>query len=215
MFNIQKPERALLFIQIKKFARYIKGDILDVGCGNKNRYGELFEKNKYVRLDHNAECNPDIVADAQNIPLPDASFDSIVCTQTLEHLAEPQKAVNEFHRLLRKDGHCLVTVPFFNEMHEEPYDFWRFTKFGLEKLFQNAGFKILVLDQRGKFFAVLAQMVIRYFITRSNLSGKISRIFLNPPLNAFSRLMLFLDKITKNKNNEKFALGWLIVVQKI
>jgi len=147
----------------------MKGDILDVGSGKSDRYSRLFKFNKYVRLDIDQVCEPDIVADAQNIPLPDQSFDSIISTQGLEHMPNPSKAILEFYRLLRNNGCCLITVPFFNELHEEPHDYWRFTKYSLEMMFKEAGFNIISIEPRGGFFAVIAQLFTRYLINRFSL----------------------------------------------
>lgn len=214
MAIIFKPGRYLLNIQIKKFSHYIKGSILDIGAGKSDRYSDFFEKTKYTRLDNNPDFNPDIIADAQAIPLEDESFDSIVSTQTLEHLPEPQKAIKEFYRLLKKDGYALITVPFFNEIHDEPYDYWRFTKFSLEKIFKEAGFKIVELEQTGGFFAVLAQLLIRYIINRLNLTKKRWSVLISPFLKIFGRFMIFLDRIDKNEKNRKFAIGWIIIAKK-
>lgn len=214
MASIFKPERHLLLIQLKKYAHYVNGDVLDVGSGKNSRYSDLFKVNKYTTLDNNRDLEPDIVADAQNIPLGDESFDSIISTQTLEHIPNPQKAIGEFYRLLKKRGYAVVSVPFFNESHEEPHDYWRFTKFSLEKIFSDAGFKIITMNQRGGFFSVLSQNIIRYMINGLNLSKRKWGILLAPFLKIFGLFMIFLDKIDSSESNRKFALGWVIVAQK-
>lgn len=211
---IFKPERHLIGLQIKKFSPYIKGDILDIGSGKSDRYSYLFNKSKYITLDNNSNFKTDLMADAQNIPLPDESFDSIISTQTLEHLPEPAKAIKEFYRLLKKDSYCLVTVPFFNELHDEPYDFWRFTKFSLEKIFKDSGFKIITLEQRGGFFTTICQLVVRYLINKFDLTKKRWGKIANPFFKVFAKIMFFLDKIDNNQKNRKFALGWLVLAQK-
>lgn len=214
MSIIFKPERYLLNKQIKKFSSYIKGDVLDVGSGKSDRYSKFFKFNKYIRLDISPDCEPDIVADAQNIPLPDKSFDSIISTQGLEHMTNPTKVIMEFYRVLRENGYCLVTVPFFNEMHEEPHDYWRFTKYSLEMMFKEAGFNIVSIEPRGGFFAVIAQLFTRYFIDKFSLFERKIGAIINPFLKLFGLIMIWLDKIDRSDSNRKFSIGWVAVVQK-
>lgn len=214
MSIIFKPERYLLNKQIKKFSSYIKGDILDVGSGKSDRYSRLFKFNKYIRLDIDPGCEPDIVADAQNIPLSDKSFDSVISTQGLEHMPNPLRAITEFFRVLKENGHCLVTVPFFNEMHEEPHDYWRFTRYSLEMMFKEAGFKIISIEPRGGFFSVIAQLCTRYFINRFSLFETKFGIIANPFLKLFGLIMICLDKIDKSRSNRKFSIGWIVVASK-
>lgn len=214
MSLIFKPERYLLNKQIKKFSSYMKGDILDVGSGKSDRYSRLFKFKKYVRLDISPDCKPDIVADAQNIPLPDKSFDSIISTQGLEHIPNPSKVILEFYRLLKENGCCLITVPFFNEMHEEPHDYWRFTRYSLEMMFKEAGFKIISIEPRGGFFSVIAQLFTRYFINRFSLFETKFGAVANPFIKLFGLTMVWLDKIDKSHSNRKFSIGWVVVAQK-
>ena len=99
-------------------------------------------------------------------------------------------------------------------IHGEPNDYWRFTKFGLKHLFEEAGFKILCIDRVGGFFSVKAQNNIRYLIEKFNLySHKWARIF-NFPFKIYSKIMFFLDRIDKSKANKKFILDWCIIAQK-
>lgn len=214
MAVIYKPGKQLLHSQIKKFAHYIKGDILDVGAGKYDRYSDLFNKTKYVKNDNKPDFGADIVADAQNIPASDESFDSVISTQTLEHLPNPRQAVKEFYRVIKKGGYCLATVPFFNDIHEEPHDYWRFTNFALEKIFKEAGFKVVEIERTGGFFTTIAQLIIRYKINKFNLSKRKFGKLINPFFKIFSKFMMFLDKIDKSEANRKFTIDWVIVAKK-
>lgn len=214
MAVIYKPGKQLLHSRIKKFAHYIKGDILDVGAGKYDRYSDLFSKTKYVKTDNKPDFGADIVADAQNLPLSDESFDSVVSTQTLEHLPDPRKAVMEFYRVLKKGGYCLATAPFFNDLHEEPHDYWRFTNFALEKIFTEVGFKVVELDRSGGFFTTLAQLIIRYKINKFNLSKRKLGRMVNPFFKIFTKFMMFLDKLDDSRANRKFTIDWIIVAKK-
>lgn len=212
---IFQPDRYLLKKQIQKYTHYIRGVVLDAGSGDGERYKNFFNFDKYITLDINSSYKVDIIGSVENIPAESESFDSIISTQVLEHVKNPQKAVEEFYRVLKLGGHCLVTVPQLTELHDEPNDYFRFTKFGLEELFKKAGFKIIALDQRGSFWTANAQMKIRYAIDLFNLNRYIwlAKIF-NPFFIGGGYLSIYMDKIDKSAASKKHALGWLIIVKK-
>ena len=212
---IFQPDRYLIKKQIKKYSHYIKGVVLDAGSGKIRRYKSFFKFEKYLTLDINSKNNPDIIGSVLDISLNENSVDSIISTQVLEHVKNPAKAVNEFYRVLKPGGHCLITVPQLNELHEEPHDYFRFTRFGLEELFKNAGFKIILIERRGGFWAANCQMKIRYVIDLFNLNR---RAWLAEIFNLFflicGWLSILIDGLDKSRANQKHALGWLIVAKK-
>ena len=138
MVWIFQPDRYLLYHQIKLYGNYINGIVLDVGSGPIYRYKHLFTNvETYITLDIERDFRPDIVGDATFLPIKNEALDGIVCTQVLEHIKNPFTAVAEFSRVLKKHGTCLITVPQTNELHEEPNDFYRFTKYALYWLASN------------------------------------------------------------------------------
>jgi SAM-dependent methyltransferase len=129
---------------------YARGRLVDIGCGSKPWKGLFAEfVDEHIGVDHvPSERDPtavDIVAGAYEIPLPDGSADTVLITSVLEHLEEPQRAIDETFRLLRPGGHLLISAPFFWHVHEEPHDFFRFSPYGLRHLLEQAGFEILEL----------------------------------------------------------------------
>ena len=200
--------------QIKKYGHYIKGKVLDVGTGSFSRYVDFFECQEYIKMDIKEGKNVDVVGRAENIPFSNETFDSLVCTQVLGDIKNPSQAIKEFYRVLKPGGVVLLTESFFNEMHDEPNDFWRFTKYGLEYLFREGGFRSILIDQRGGFFSVRAQNNIRYLINKFNLSSHRWSRCLNPFFMIYSQTMFLLDKLDKNPANMKFALGWCVLAQK-
>jgi len=210
-----QPDRYLLKQQIEKNAPYIRGIVLDAGSGEIRRYKSFFKFEKYITLDINSAVRPDIVGSVENIPLENKSVDSIVSTQVLEHIKDPQKAINEFYRILKPGGCCLITVPQSSELHEEPNDYFRFTRFGLEELFKKAGFKIILIEKRGGFWALRSQEPIRYLIDLFDLN---KHLWLAKIFNLFfwlgGNLTIWLDSLDKSQANSKQALGWLIIAQK-
>lgn len=211
---IFQPDRILIRTQIKKYAHYIKGDVLDVGSGPFDRYSDLFCFSKYIKLDPCPDNNPDIVASAEKIPLSDSSVDSIVCTQVLGDVWNLKGAISEFFRVLKSGGNVILTESLMAAMHDEPHDFWRFTDFSLRKLFEENGFDILHIERRGGFFASMAQNIIRYFIDRLNLYKNFLGKMLSPFISAFGRLMLWLDRLDKSKAGRRQSMGWCVVAVK-
>ncbi len=211
---IYQPSRILLKQQIKKQSHYIKGKVLDVGAGDFSRYESLFNCKEYIKMDIKKNDNVDVVGRAEKIPFEDGKFDSIVCTQVLGDVKNTHRVVKEFYRVLKNDGIVLLTESLMDEIHDEPKDYWRFTEFGLRYLFENAGFKIIVINQRGGFFSVKAQNNIRYLIEKLNLySHEWAKVF-NPFFVIYSKIMFFLDRIDKGRVNKKFTLGWCVVARK-
>ncbi len=212
---IFQPDRYLLKKQVKKYAHYITGVVLDAGSGDGNRYKSFFKFEKYLTMDLRPHSGADIIGSIENIPLENDSIDSIISTQVLEHVKNPPKAIKEFYRVLKPGGYCLVTVPQMNELHEEPHDYFRFTKFGLEEIFKNSGFNVALIERRGGFWIANAQMKIRYIIDLFNLNRHswLAKIF-NPFFLIEGYLSIWVDTLDKSRANKKQALGWLIVAQK-
>jgi len=213
---IYQVERELIKKAIERNAHYLQGKILDVGAGPYKRYAELFKKvNQYMTLDINPDFKPDIIGKAEEIPLPDNTFDGIICTQVLGDILHPDKVIKEFHRVLKPKGIVLLTEGFFAELHGEPLDFWRFTPYSLSSIFKEKNFKVLKIEKIGGFFTVRAQMVMRHCINSFNLYqhsfwGK----FFSKFFKIYGKLAILLDKLDRTRANERFASGYLIIVQK-
>ena len=141
-----KKSTAKLLISQKNFLK--NGKILDVGCGKKI-YRNIFVNNEYLGIDVKVSGRKkedkfaDIYFDGENIPFKDNFFDFIICTEVLEHCSNPSKLISEIFRVLKNKGRALITVPFFWGEHEIPYDFRRYTSYGLKKEVRNVGFKII------------------------------------------------------------------------
>ena len=166
MSYIYQTDRIELYEQIKCHSSFIKGRVLDVGAGSFSRYKDLFNFDEYIKMNTEIGKNTDIIGKVENIPSEDTAFDSVICTQVLGDVYELQKAFKEFYRVLRPGGVLLLTENLFDSLHDEPNDFWRFTQHSLRRLAQDAGFEVKVLERRGGYRSVLAQMKARYLIER-------------------------------------------------
>ena len=213
---IFQPDRYLLKKQIEELSHFIKGRILDIGSGpNGGRYKNFFSGNDYITLDINPDYNPDIVGSALKIPEPDNSFDGVVCFQVLDYLNHPAQAIKEMRRVLKPDGHGLISIPQSNELHDEPHDYWRFTKYGIKVLLSEAELEIIKILPRGGFWTLKTQNTTRYFIDLLGLYKRkiIGRLF-NPIFIICGRAAILMDAIDKSKANQKHTLGWIVLFKK-
>lgn len=134
--------------------RYIKGKVLDAGAGRlayKNlllNYADSYESVDFKKIN----LNIDYIADLEKLPMPDGTYDSIFCSQVLEHVPNPDKALAELYRVLKKRGILILTVPHLGYLHNEPYDFYRYTKYGVLHLAKRNRFKIIELQSCGGLF---------------------------------------------------------------
>jgi SAM-dependent methyltransferase len=136
--------------------------VLDAGAGNAP-YAELFAHCIYVTADwpqsvHDGATAADILASLEALPLADASFDAVLCTEVLEHVSQPDAVLAEFFRILTPGGRLCLTVPFVWPLHEEPFDYYRYTDHSLRHLLETAGFVNASIGPRSGYLATLAQI---------------------------------------------------------
>lgn len=158
--------RRALYLHIKELAPRLSGRLLDVGSGTKP-YKNFFQTEEYIGLDidttfNREEKDIDVFYDGGEFPFPGQSFDAILCSQVLEHAADPDFLLSEIYRVLKPGGKCLLTVPFIWDEHEQPYDFTRYTSFGLRRRFEQTGFLILQQEKSVHDLRVLVQLFNGY-----------------------------------------------------
>jgi SAM-dependent methyltransferase len=143
----------------------MKGAVLDVGCGEMPFRGLLPSGITYTAVDVPAADDfgmtrhPEIVDfDGIHIPFPDASFDHVICTEVLEHAADPVALVADMQRVLAPGGTLVATVPFSARVHHAPHDYHRFTRYRLTQMFSAIG--AVEIHERGDDFSVIANKLI-------------------------------------------------------
>ena len=134
--------------------------VLDAGAG-RAPYRKLFRHAEYETADFMAMKSmkyrqPDYICDLAAIPVEDGRFDHVLLTQVLEHLPEPGRVLAELHRVLAPGGRLWLTAPLFYAEHERPYDFFRYTQFGLRHLLESAGFEVQELDWMEGYLGTLS-----------------------------------------------------------
>ena len=153
-------------------ARHFGGRLVDIGCGTKP-YAKRLARfvREHVGVDHarspHGLAGADLVGSAYQIPADSDSFDCAICTAVIEHLEEPALALAECHRVLRDGGIAVYTVPFIWHLHEEPRDFFRFSKYALQYLFEKAGFEVVEIRALSGFFITFSTL-LSYYICRLN-----------------------------------------------
>jgi SAM-dependent methyltransferase len=132
--------------------------VLDAGAGTQP-YRDLFAHATYESCDFEAVAKSyapsTYVCDLRAIPVADARFDRVILNQVLEHLPDPIAVLTELNRVLKPGGKIICTCPLFYEEHEQPYDFYRYTQFGLRHLFGATGFEVENLDWMEGYFGTV------------------------------------------------------------
>jgi len=138
------------------------GTVIDLGCGS-SPYKEniLGQASTYVGVDWtnsiHGRAGVDVFANlSRPLPFRDDCADVIVSFQTLEHLPEPSLFLAESLRILKPGGSIYMTVPFMWHVHEEPHDYYRYTRYGLLYLFEKAGFKDIAVKENTGFWQTWA-----------------------------------------------------------
>ena len=153
--------RRLIARDLRRVGPLASGRLVDVGSGEMP-YRALFPNvHEYIGVDqissYHPEARPALWADGGRLPLESGSCDAALATQVLEHVPEPAQLLREIARVLRPGGVLILTAPHIWELHEEPHDYFRFTRYGLAHLLTGAGFRIAEITAQGGFFVTAAQ----------------------------------------------------------
>jgi SAM-dependent methyltransferase len=192
--------------------------VLDAGAG-ECRYAPLFQRHHYVALDSAVGdaawdySKLNLLGDLELLPLASASFDAAISIVTLEHAREPGRVMKETARVLRPGGKLFLVVPNQWEVHQAPHDFFRFTRYGLEHLLSQSGFKVLKIEPIGGFFWMMSRRSIN-LLTFFQGGWKWSLFVLMVPFLGFlfPLLCFFLDRLDKRKD---FTLGYVSVAERL
>lgn len=164
-FNENFIIRRIISEEIQKNSFYLSGKIMDYGCGSRP-YEVFFPDSQYVGVDVSISGHPqkdkkaDVYFDGETLPFEDCYFDGILASEVLEHVMDLKKCLSELHRVIKPGGRILITCPFVWPIHEEPYDFARYTPYALAQEFEKSGFTIIKTDQCGSPAEVLGQIFI-------------------------------------------------------
>jgi SAM-dependent methyltransferase len=199
--------------------------LLDAGAG-ECAYKRFFSDCRYFAIDLAVGdagwnwANVDAFARLDVLPLPDESVDAILCTQVLEHLENPHASVQEFFRVLRKRGILYMTVPMAHREHQVPFDFFRYTSFGLRSLLRGAGFRDFEIAPFGGVATRMAYELPRLMDLFPGSGLKSGRVRIRGlallPLRAASfmairllqRFLLWADRFDRARDD---PFGWSVI----
>lgn len=204
---------------IRERAVAMKGKLLDFGCGARP-YESIFEVEEYIGLDIEESGHPskgkraDIYYDGKTIPLADASVDHVFAAEVFEHVFNPVELFREILRVLKPGGTFLMTCPFIWPLHEEPYDYARYTPYALEAMLSEAGFKSASTEKAGHPVEAMLQLglmyCIAYTVPRIPILGGAMRAVYCGLFNGSARV---LSKILPNDG--KLYLSNIVVATKL
>jgi len=192
---------------------HARGRLLDLGCGGAPLY-EVYQglTSEVVCVDRSSSLHGldyvDVEADL-NGPLPfgEHEFDTVLSTDVLEHLEEPDNLFREAARVLKPDGKLLLATPFLYWIHEAPHDFGRYTSFMLERFCQKHGLEVLELRATGGSPEVLLDMVGRHLAWSDALTLGHARL-------ASLALKLPGARWLSSHSQRWFPLGFILVARR-
>jgi SAM-dependent methyltransferase len=220
---------------VKEFASSVPpgARILDAGAGLKP-YATFFAHCNYESCDF-AECedfygNIDdgrrdnllarhtLICNLDSIPVADDNYDFVLFTEVLEHVPAPSAVLSELHRILKPSGTLFVTVPQGYGIHGEPYNFFNFTKYGLDLVLREAGFEVTGMRERGGYFYFLYDRLANA-IPRIVLGYKDHMsimMFILSPIHIIlayilGPLLLLLEPLDREK---RFTMGYVSTARK-
>lgn len=187
--------------------------VLDAGAGESN-HRAYFSGRRYIGLDLAIGdaawdySQLDVLGDLTALPFRDRSFDAALNVVTLEHVRDPARVLCELSRTLAPGSKLLLIAPHEWEEHQQPHDYYRYTRFGLEHLLRQAGFGALEIQPVGGFFRLLSR---RLFNALQFFPGPlilIGAIFFVPP----ALVLPLLEPLDRRRN---FTLGYICSARKL
>jgi SAM-dependent methyltransferase len=186
--------------------------VLDAGAG-EGAHARYFERQRYIGLDL-AVGDPqwnytrlDVVGDLTALPFRPGSFHACINIVTLEHVQEPATALREIYAALNAGGRLLLIVPHEWEVHQSPYDYFRYTRHGVAYLLEKAGFRDFTIEPVGGYFRLLSRRLLnglQFFPGPMVLLGV---LLLVPP----ALILPLFDGVDKRRD---FTLGYVCIARK-
>lgn len=191
------------------------GRLIDIGCGIKP-YQILLSPyvSEHIGVDQpqtfHAKSNIDLFSTAYEIGIANDAFDCAICTSVLEHLEEPEIALRECFRVIKPGGRVIYSVPFIWHLHEEPRDYYRFSKYGLQYLFEKVGFEILEIKALSGFWVTFGTM-LAYNVSRFNKGLIRHTHLLDMLILMIQGLAYIMEKLDKP---EQWTWGYMVLAGK-
>ena len=225
-FHPQFFSRSFLNRQVRLRARQLVGIVADIGCGF-GPYKKYFKRARYLGMDHpaaRASDRPeglDAFVDLTSLSVADACLDGVLCTQVLEHVRDPAKAVAEIGRVLKSGGKLLLSFPLFYPLHDEPYDYFRYTPHGLKRLLSESGLNVIEIIPQGGFVTMSGEFLNLFCIHKiQNMlnSGIFLRILGFCVIPAFLVLALLINLVciilSPFDSERRFVMNYFVFAER-
>lgn len=188
--------------------------VLDVGCGLQPYRRYLDGYHSYVGIDLDMSRIPNVVANVQLLPFCKGSAEAVLCTEVIEHCEDPTSVIRGIMRLLKPGGLIVLTAPMSWNMHYIPYDYWRFTRYGLERLLTEAGCHVIGVRRIGGLFALigsrLADVLYRKIVSLLKpipVVRHVASMMVVIPVN----VLFFLLSCMADNLDHTDAIGWMVL----
>ena len=155
-------ERGLRWSVERQISKYAYGKVLDAGCGFMPYRSHLKERGlHYTSMDiAERSIGVDLIGDVMDmVSIEGDTFDLVLASEVLEHVARPHDAVREIARILKPGGVAIITVPHLSRIHDAPSDYFRFTRYGMEEVAASAGLEVLRIENVGSIFSLLGHQL--------------------------------------------------------
>lgn len=196
---------------------HAKGKLLDLGCGKVPLflvYKDYVKENICVDWENTSHKNAylDFEQDlTRALPFSDGEFDTIILSDVLEHIPQPEHLWEEMSRILSVSGKIIMNVPFYYCIHERPYDYYRYTEYALRRFVENAGLTLIQLSSLGGALEIMTDIFSKN-IMRLPKIGRSLAIFAQWFTSVFIRTGLG-KKISATTRNT-FPFGYFLVAEK-
>ena len=178
--------RRALYTAIDPIVADFKGSVLDFGCGSKPYRTHFRRCDEYIGVDiavsghDHADSHVDIYYDGRTLPFDEGRFDGAVAFEVFEHVFNIDEMLAELRRVLRHNGDLLITLPFAWPEHEVPYDFARYTGFGIRAVMERNGYAIVSITKTNGTVEAIHQLWLQYvsvrIFDRLGIVGKLIRV---------------------------------------
>jgi len=187
--------------------------VLSVGSGGEiNDLLEEYARKcsfKILSIDIDPKRRPDIIGDICAYDIGESKFDVVVMGEVLEHLHSPQAGLDNIYRSLKPKGRLLLTVPFILPIHDSPYDYFRFTRHGLELLLKK--FSLADIRERNSYFEAIDVLWVRLLLDPNKNSRYLSYLVIPLVYYFFRPVSLFLSKTI---STNAMTTGYVVYAEK-
>jgi SAM-dependent methyltransferase len=185
--------------------------VADYGCGNKPYKSIIAPHAKeYIGIDLPENKDAEIhVSDEGNIEMADSEVDIVFSTQVLEHVTNPTHYLAEARRILKDDGHLILSTHGYWMFHPDPTDYWRWTSMGLKKVITESGFEVVY------FKGIIGRAAMGLQLFQDGIMFKLPRFAWTPLALFMQPLIILFDKITNQKHKDDDACTYIVVARKI